>query len=176
MIRNIFVIVFFLLHGLAFGQKISFKMSERLILGNYKERSASVSAGDVDGDGDMDVLVANGRHWPGQNRILINNGKGIFTVSKPLGIESATSYAAELADLDQDGDLDVVVGNDMAPNSIFINVGEGEFVKAASFGTRYAPTRNITVSDIDMDGDLDILITNRGRENEICLKEESGGF
>ncbi|MBT7091795.1 MAG: VCBS repeat-containing protein, partial [Bacteroidetes bacterium] len=176
MLKLPFIFLLFLLSNWSYGQDLTFRTSERLILGNYKERSASISSGDIDGDGDMDVLVANGRHWPGQNRILVNNGKGIFTASKPLGLESATSYATELADFDMDGDLDVAVGNDMAPNYIFINDGAGNFVKASSFGMTYAPTRNLTTADIDMDGDIDILITNRGRENEICLNNGMGDF
>jgi len=65
-----------------------------------------MGVGDIDNDGDIDVVIANGRHWPGQNRIFFNNGSGKFSVSKPLGIERATSYSTELADFDNDGDLD----------------------------------------------------------------------
>lgn len=161
---------------LCFGQEIEFRTNGRSLLGIAKERSASIGIGDIDQDGDLDVLVANGRHWPGQNRIFINNGKGIFTVSKPLGLESETSYATELADFDGDGDLDVAVGNDRAPNYIFENDGTGNFKKASVFGKLSAPTRNITLADIDNDGDLDILITNRGSENEICLNDGTGVF
>ena len=96
------------------AQEVGFRNSPRLILGTYTERTASVASGDLDGDGDMDLVVANGRHWPGQNRIFFNNGRGIFTVKRPLGTTRATTYATELADLDNDGDLDIAVGNDMA--------------------------------------------------------------
>ena len=90
-------------------QSIHFSSNDRLVLGNYKEKTASLDIGDVDGDGDKDVIVANGRHWPGQNRIFFNNGDGIFTRSSKLGNESSTSYSTELADFDNDGDLDVAV-------------------------------------------------------------------
>ena len=56
----------------------------------------------------MDVIAANGRHWPEQNQVFINNGRGIFTVSYPLAQTRETSYATELADFDGDGDPDVV--------------------------------------------------------------------
>lgn len=158
------------------SQSVNFSTSNRLIFGTHEERTASMGVGDIDNDGDMDVVIANGRHWPGQNRIFFNNGDGIFTVSKPLGTESATSYSTELADFDNDGDLDIAVGNDRAPNCLFINDGEGNFTKSGNFGEAYAPTRNIVVADIDGDGDSDILITNRRRENEICLNDGKGNF
>ena len=157
-------------------QSIKFLSNDRLVLGNYKERTASLDVGDIDKDGDSDIIVANGRHWPGQNRIFFNNGDGIFTVSRPLGLESATSYSTELADFDNDGDLDIAVGNDRAPNNIFLNDGNGNFLKGSNFGNNYSTTRNIIVSDIDKDGDQDILITNRRKENEICINDGKGVF
>ncbi len=51
------------------SQTLEFFNSGRLILGTHKERTASIGIGDIDNDGDGDILVANGRHWPGQNRI-----------------------------------------------------------------------------------------------------------
>ena len=64
------------------GQNLLFETSNRYILGVGKEKSASMSAADIDQDGDLDLVVANGRHWPEQNRVFYNNGFGIFTVSK----------------------------------------------------------------------------------------------
>ena len=150
--------------------------SDRLILGVSKERTASVSSGDIDNDGDQDIIIANGRHWPGQNKIFINDGRGIFTIEKNLGAQRSTTYAAELGDFDLDGDLDIAVGNDMAPNYIYTNNGNGDFIKTSSFGKRYSRTRNITLSDIDNDGDIDILITNRTEPNEICINNGQGEF
>ena len=170
------VFVFSFLSQTITAQDHKMLTNSRLILGTYKERTASVSSGDIDGDGDVDILVANGRHWPGQNRIFFNNGRGIFTVETNLGTQKSTTYATELADLDGDGDLDIAVGNDMAPNYIFLNDGKGVFTKSTSFGEDYASTRNLTLSDIDSDGDIDILIINRGMPNQICLNDGKGTF
>ena len=73
--------------------------------------SASVSLGDIDRDGDLDVILARGRHWPLDNLILRNDGKGNFTTAK-LPAEADRTYSAALADLDGDGSLDLVVSND----------------------------------------------------------------
>ena len=138
-----------------------------LELGYGKDRTSSISSGDIDNDGDIDLIIANGRHWPGQNKILLNNGIGRFTVEKDLGSDRMTSYAAELGDLNGDGYIDVAVGNDKAPNNIFINDGLGNFKLNGSFGRENSNTRNIKLDDIDNDGDIDILITNRFESNEI---------
>ena len=65
--------------------------SSRNILGTETNRSASVRLGDVDGDGDLDAVVANGRHWPQQNYLYLNQGRGKFSVMRPLEKERATS-------------------------------------------------------------------------------------
>ena len=152
----------------------SFLSSNRLVLGDLKLKTASLDLGDIDGDGDIDIVVANGRHWPAQNKVFFNNGRGIFTVSKNLGTLSSTSYSTELGDFDNDGDLDIAVGNDRAPNKIYENDGKGNFKFKGNFGSMNSPTRNIVLSDIDQDNDLDILITNRGYVNEICLNDGNG--
>ena len=95
--RTTFLIsIFFLLASTGNSQEIKLRSSNRLVLGIHEELTSSVSAGDIDGDGDTDLVLANGRHWPGQNRIFLNNGRGIFTVSYNLGSEESTSYAAGL--------------------------------------------------------------------------------
>ena len=149
-------------------------------MGGAKEKTASISSGDIDNDGDVDIIIANGRHWPGQNKILLNNGKGGFTVEKDLGSERLTSYAAELSDFDGDGDLDIAVGNDKAPNYIFLNDGNGNFVKSNTFGRPYSNTRNITLNggfdgtklmirggmlDLDGEGHLDYVAQIQGTFN-----------
>ncbi len=75
------------------------------------ETSASVSLGDIDGDSDLDIVLARGRHWPLDNLILRNDGKGTFTTEK-LPAAADRTYSAALADLDGDGSLDLTVSND----------------------------------------------------------------
>jgi len=71
-----------------------------LILGIKKERTASIDFGVIDNNGDENLLAANGSHWPGKNRVFLNNGDGLFTISRPLDSQSDTIYSTDLADFD----------------------------------------------------------------------------
>ena len=92
-----------------------------------------------------------------------------------MGQDRATSYSAPLADLDGDGDVDVVVGYDRVRKMVFLNDGEGHFGRGNVFG-RESNTRSITLSDLNGDGAVDILVTNRGAPNTIHLNDGRGRF
>lgn len=147
----------------------------RLLLGTASNLSASVVSGDVDGDGDLDLVVANGRHWPQQNFLFLNQSGTRFNVARPLGTDRCTSYRCELADLDGDGDLDIAVANDNAPCLVFLNDGKAKFTRHCEVG---APTsvRSLTASDVDSDGDVDLLVACRGRVNRIHFNDGKAGF
>ena len=53
----------------AVGQTREFRTTDRTILGTPADLTASIVFADVDGDGDQDVLLANGRHWPQLNEV-----------------------------------------------------------------------------------------------------------
>ncbi|MCI0635024.1 MAG: FG-GAP-like repeat-containing protein, partial [Actinobacteria bacterium] len=68
-----------------------------------------MAIGDLDGDGRLDVVLAKGRHWPLVDRVLFGDGAGGFPRARDLGSASDRTYLGRLADLDGDGDLDVVL-------------------------------------------------------------------
>ncbi|MDG2222413.1 MAG: VCBS repeat-containing protein, partial [Rubripirellula sp.] len=169
------IIITLMFSSIALSEERRFVSSSRLQLGGETGLSASVRVADFDGNNTSDIAVANGRHWPGQNYLFMNQGRALFSVQRTLGSDRCTSYAAEPADLDGDGDLDIAVGNDMAPNRVFFNDGTGNFVAGPVFGTE-SSVRSLEVADIDQDGDIDILATCRRRQNQIYLNDGKGNF
>lgn len=149
--------------------------NSRLVIGTESRLSASVRAADIDANGHLDIVVANGRHWPQQNMLFLNHGRAHFSVARPLGIDLCTSYACEFADLDGDQDLDIAVGNDNAPCLIFTNDGTGHFQRHGEFGSP-SSVRSLTAADIDGDGDIDLLTTCRGRPNRIDFNDGNAQF
>ena len=106
------------------------------------ETSANASLGDVDSDGDLDIVLAKGRHWPLVDFVLLNDGNGEFKQRREVGGEADRTYAAALADLDGDGDLDLVVGNDRPDaKRVYRNDGAGHFAITGTFGQSDWPTR-----------------------------------
>lgn len=103
------------------AQSRTFAESPEILLGLRTDRSPWLSFVDVDRDGDLDALVANGRHWPQANEVYLNNGRGRFTIGYALGEELSTSYAVPAGDLDGDGFLDVGVANSDGLNGIHLN-------------------------------------------------------
>src|SRR5215468_306620 len=88
------------------------KFDRVLVLEDSGETSAAVSLGDLDGDGDLDIVLSTGRHWASPLRVYFNDGKGKFPVTQKIGVRDYRSYGVPLADLNGDGRPDLVVGTD----------------------------------------------------------------
>ena len=139
--------------------------------------SANVSAGDLDGDGDLDIVLAKGRHWPQVNRVLMGDGTGQFTAGHDLGPVADRSYSGFLSDLDGDGDLDVIIGNDRPDTKrTYLSDGSGHFEPGSEYGQPEWPTRNASVADLNGDGLPDVVVANRGRPNSVCLNQGHARF
>ena len=123
---------------------------------------SGVAAGDYDGDGWCDLYFCR---LDGPNALYRNLGGWKFqetTAAAGLTLEDQDSSGAVFADIDGDGDLDLIVTSFGKGARLFLNQGSGRFVEttdAAGLNARTGST-TLTLADIDGDGDLDLYVTN----------------
>ncbi len=136
----------------------------------------SSTAGDVNGDGWPDIYVSAynlyGRIMPDSwhdarngtaNLLFINQKNGTFLESARLWAadDRRWSYAAQFADVNDDGKLDLYVANDFGTNALYLNQGNRFIDRANSLGTLDAGNgMGVSFGDYDNDGDLDLFVTN----------------
>lgn len=157
------------------------RFERTLLLEDSAKTSANVSLGDVNGDGHLDVVLVEGRHWPLLDPVLLGNGTGTFVPTQPLGNVPDRSYSGILVDLDGDGDLDVVVSNDDPdPKVVYLNDGSGRFRVGSTFGRPDWPTRHVGVSDLNGDSVPDVVLANRTGDDSgfdyVCFGRGDGSF
>ena len=129
----------------------------------------SLVLGDVDGDGDLDLLTAD-YGGGGQISVRLNGGDatgsstGVFSGGSQLAV--AYAYGLTLGDVDGDGDLDLLVASNSYTGQVSVRLNGGDATGSHtglfSNGTTVpvdASPYCVAVSDVDNDGDLDLLTT-----------------
>ncbi len=117
----------------------------------------NVTFGDVDGDGDIDVLDTNGSATStGSTRLLICDGKGSYEVTVS-DIPAAKAAWPIAADFNRDGHLDVFLSLTSDFDQLWLGDGNGHF-EDSGIRLGKADSRGAAVGDIDKDGDLDLFV------------------
>ena len=147
------------------------------LFGMERHFSAALGAADFDSDGDNDIVVANGRHWPQENLIYFNNSKGRLLESVSLGNRNTPSYVVLPHDINGDGKLDVFVINDKLPVDVFIQ-GDNGFVSSPKItvGQKGMNARGATLSDLNSDGNADLIVALRNQPDVVFYQSKQGQF
>lgn len=138
------------------------------VLGN--ETTLGIALADLDGDTDLDIFAANNNS--AGNRVYLNQGNlqggtlGLFADSgQSLGTNN--SEGVDLSDVDDDGDIDAIVGNvDNQPNRLWLNDGNGNF---SDSGQAMGSSNSLGVrfGDLDGDTDPDLFVANRNQADTV---------
>ena len=162
----------------AAAQQFVDQTSTRFPTNNPAEYTNQLTIGDIDNDGDLDILFFNGGGFgsptaPLRQRVFINNGSGFFTdESVPrMGSFAGRCRGGELGDIDNDGDLDLILAQDFnVQPGLFINDGAGFFtdVSATQLPAMTLSSSRAQFGDIDNDGDLDLYITSGTTSRFTC--------
>ena len=178
-------------------------------VGNGDQVGAGTCFLDMDGDGDLDLFASNYVKFtykthvsgesdgfpvyagpmdypPAADTLYRNNGDGTFTdvsVAASIAAHEGPGMGTVCADIDNDGDTDIIVGNDAAANFCFQNDGSGKFTQTGlRTGLAYDSdgkaqgTMAVECGDFNNDGLLDLLMTSYQRERATLYRNFGDGF
>ncbi len=146
------------------------------------ERSSDLQLADVDNDGDLDMITAGRGADKGWATIRKNNGDGTFGVATQYSTEGELSFTLQLADIDNDGDLDMItagytdIGGSQFQGwaSVRKNNGDGTFGERMQYSTERDSSSSVQLADIDGDGDLDMVTAGKGLSGVATIRKNNG--
>ncbi len=139
--------------------------------------------GDIDNDGDLDLMLSNRGDTLETRNYLYRNDSGTFvdiTISAGILMEGELSFCAAFFDYDNDGDQDIYIANDKYSymNRLYKNNGDETFddVSISSGAGIILDAMSTTIGDYNADGWFDIYVTNTRLGNELLQNNGDGTF
>ena len=144
--------------GITFRSDVA---EDRGVENSIRLAGTGVAAGDVDGDGRCDLFFCS---MGGKSVLYRNFGNWKFediTASAGVACEGQDSTGAVFADVDGDGDLDLLVNSIGGGTRLFLNDGRANFTEALNSGLLYRNgSISMTLADVDGNGTLDLYVVN----------------
>ena len=124
---------------------------------------ASVAFIDVENDGDQDVIISGVQANDTKlTRLYLNDGLGNYSVDTNTNFEQLSADDIDVADTDNDGDLDILMSGTTdafdVRTILYLNEGDGEFTELTTVDLQQTFAGTNAIADLDNDGDQDILI------------------
>ena len=144
--------------GAAWAAVVTFAAAKNYPVG---DRPQAVCAGDLDGDGDTDLVTAN--QYSDNISVLIRRPDGTFRPQQKYAIGDGPRDVIVREDLDGDRDLDLAAAN-YASDDVSVRLGSGEdtFGAQSRYATGPSWPMAIESGDLDGDGDKDLVTANSG--------------
>lgn len=157
-----------------FSQTINFQLDTVQVL--QGSDAGNVASADVDNDGDMDLIITGTSSISGgvNTTLYLNDGMGNFTASIQPAIVDVYTGAAEFADVDNDGDQDLLITGNTSQTvttaNLYLNDGMGNFTLASGTPFEASIAGDIDFGDIDGDGDLDLIMSGKNSLEALFVK------
>ena len=137
--------------------------------GTEADPQRALAVGDLDQDGDLDMVAGNG-----PPRFYSNNGTGVFTLYNAGGAGDNV-FDADMGDFNNDGLLDYVIANAGGnPTRVYLNIGGGGLAQAWASPETVDTVGGVAAADFNNDGYLDIVTGANGGPKRVYLNNADG--
>jgi len=162
------------------GNQVFFNPETYLSGGVY---AVSVAVGDFNGDGNLDLAVANqcsqNNCDSGTVSVLLGNGDGTYQAAQSFSSGGYEAYSVAVGDVNKDGKADLIVANGCHSANqctrgnigVLLGNGDGTFQSAQTYSSGGVVASSVAIADVNRDGNPDLLVANQ------CLNSSctSGG-
>jgi hypothetical protein len=151
------------------------------------QRTKSIAVADVNGDGKLDVIVGNqcpsgsscDYSKDGSVSVLLGNGEGTFQTAMPYDAGGHGALSVAVADVNGDGNADIVVANCSDGNCVgggggngtavvLLGNGDGTFQAGVPYDSGGDTASSVAIADVNGDGKPDLLVTNACASSSNC--------